>query len=422
MSRLGPALLLLTLTAVPLESAVRLTSSVNGQVVEVQWPEAAFPIRYKTDSRLMTGLGGSAMLDRAFSTWSAVPNGHVSFASDGIGAGLRAAKDGQNVITVADDLFANQRAIAITTNWDDKGTLIESDIQIDPSMVGGSYNMQQAITHEVGHLLGLDHSGVLSAVMYPYVSRGTEEVTLDSDDRIGLATIYAQIDDTELGGVLRGRVAGDGGGIFAAQVVAVNERGEPVATGLTNSAGEFTLTGVPDGAYRIYAEPLDGPVDPRNLSPYWRTATVTSFPTQFFDGAPLNVRNGQVIGNILVTTAGPVGLNPRWIGVGPSGASTFTLSSTAPTVRAGQTVAIAVAGDGITPGLTTYEVLGAGLRRVSDFRYAGNYVYADWQVESGAPGGSVVVLARRGTEAAALTGALRVLSADAPPRQRVARR
>ena len=422
MSRLAPLFLLLTLTTVPLDAAVRLTSSVNGTVVEVQWAAEAFPIRYKTDSRLITALGGPAMLERAFDTWAAIPTARVSFTADGVGSGLRAAKDGQNVITVADDLFTNQRAIAITTNWDDKGTLIESDIQVDPSMVGGSYNMQQALIHEVGHLLGLDHSGVLSAVMYPYVSRGNAEVTLDSDDRIGIATIYATVEDTALGGVLRGRVTGDGGGIFAAQVVAVNERGEPVATSLTNSAGEFTFTGVPDGAYRIYAEPLDGPVDPRNLSPYWRTASVTSFPTQFYDGGPMNVRGGQVVGNIVVNTAGPVELNPRWIGVAPAGATTFTLSSTAPTIRAGQTVAIAVAGDGMTPGLTTFEVLGSGLRRVSDFRYAGNYVYADWLVAADAPAGSVVVLTRRGHETAALTGALRVQGGAASPRQRIARR
>lgn len=425
MSPLRPALLgclLLSALAVPAAAAVRLTSSVNGTIVEMQWPEEAFPIRYKTDERLLKALGGTAMLDRAFNAWASVSNARVGFRADGVATGLRAAKDGQNVITVADDLFANQRAIAITTNWDDKGKIVESDVQIDPAMIGRTYNIQQAITHEIGHLLGLDHSGVLTAVMYPYVSRGNGDVPLDSDDRIGVATIYADGAATDRGGVLRGRVSGNGGGIFAAQVVAMNDRGEPVATALTNSAGEFTLTAVPDGTYRLYAEPLDGPVDPKNLSPYWRHAPATSFPTQFFDGAPVTVRSGQVVGNLVVSTAGPVELNPRWIAVAEKGSTTFTLTSNAPTVRAGQSVSIAVAGDGITSGMTTFDVLSPSIKRVSDYRYAGNYVYADWEIGADAPAGSVVILARRGNETAALTGALRVQGSGGSSRTRIARR
>jgi hypothetical protein len=424
MSPFRPAVLTALLAAglaAPADAAVRLTTSVNGSVVELAWPQTAFPIGYKMDQRLVGALGGVNAIERGFEAWSAIPNTRVAFRGDGTSSGLRAAKDGQNVITVADDLFDNQRAVAITTNWDDRGVLIESDIQIDPEMIGGVYNIQQAITHEIGHLLGLDHSGVLSAVMYPFVSRGNADVELDSDDRVAIAAMYSAVDETRLGGALRGRVAGDGGGIFAAQVVAMNERGEAVATALTNSAGEFTLTGLPEGDYRIYAEPLDGPVDTRNLSPYWRQGNASSFPTQFFEGGAVTVRNGQVTGNLFVNTAGAVELNPRWIGVGQRGASTFTLSATAPYVRTGQIVAIAVAGDGMTPGVTTYEIVSPGLRRVSDFRYAGNYVYADWEVAADAPPGSMVVLVRRGNDTAALTGALR-LQNGAGSRSRIARR
>src|SRR5687767_2608284 len=286
---LAPLVLLL---ATPVVAAVRLTSSVNGAIVEVQWPRSAFPVQYRTDERLLAALpGGSATLNRAFNAWASVPNSRVSFAAVGTGTGLRTAQDGINAISIADDLFANQRAIAVTVNWDVKGELTESDIQVDSTVMGGAYNIEQAITHEIGHLLGLDHSGVLSAVMYPYVSRGSEAVIIDSDDRVAIASMYPDVDRTILGGVLRGRVSGDSGGIFAAQVVAVNERGEPVSTALTNEAGEFTLAGVPDGDYRIYAEPLDGPVDTRNLSPYWRTGTGTSFPTRFFSGEPVRVTN-----------------------------------------------------------------------------------------------------------------------------------
>jgi hypothetical protein len=403
-------LALLVILSIPANAAVRLTTAVNGAMVEVAWPADAFPIKYKTDSRVVSALpGGNAMLDRSFNAWAQLDGARVSFQADGITGGLKAAQDGINSITLADDLFANQRAIAVTTNWDVAGTLTESDIQIDSTLINGSYNMQQALTHEVGHLLGLDHSGVLSAVMYPYVSRGNEDVLIDSDDRVGITAMYPEGDRTMNGGILRGRVQGDGGAIFAAQVVAVNERGEPVATGLSNQTGEFTLEGIPEGRYRIYAEPLDGPVDPRNLSPFWRQGTVTSFPTQFISGE-VDVVGGRVYGNLMVTAAGAVGLNPRWLGVTSQGANDFKLTSTAVTVRAGQTISLAVAGDGMTSGLATFEVLSPGVQRVSDFRYSANYVYADFQIPGTQPAGSAVILVRRGTETAALTGAVRIQS------------
>ena len=423
MSRIRPLLLtslVVLIVALPASAAVRLTTSVNGEILEVRWPDSAFPIRYQADQRLVDALGSQAPLDQAFNAWSSIPNTLVAFQSDGVAAGTKAGRDGRNVITVADDLFANQRVIAVTTNWDEKGTLVESDVQVDPSLIGGSYNIQMAITHEIGHLLGLDHSGVLSAVMYPYVPRGNDEVVIDSDDRIGITSIYAASRPNE-GGVLRGRVSGDGGGIFAAHVVAMNDRGEPVATALTNASGEFTLDGVPDGTYRIYAEPLDGPVDTKNLSPYWRQAKVTSFPTQFHSGEPVQVVAGNFYGNLVVNASGVVDLNPRWLGVSSRGSSDFKLTSSAVSVRAGQTISLAVAGDGMISGMTTFDVLSPGIQRISDFRYAGNYVYADFQIAGDTPNASAIILVTRGNETAALTGALRIQSASSG-RRRVARK
>lgn len=415
-------LVILTL-ALPATAAVRLTTSVNGSVVEVEWAPSSFPIRYQADQRLLSVLpGGKAMLDRAFGAWSSLDRTRLAFQPAAAGSGLVAGHDGLNTVTLSDDLFANQRAIAVTTNWDVQGKLTESDIQVDATLVGSSYNIEQALVHEVGHLLGLDHSPVLSAVMYPYVSRGSDPVSLDSDDRVAITAMYPEVDRTMLGGTLRGRVTGDGGGIFAAQVVAVNEAGAPVATGLTNRTGDFTLEGVPDGKYRIYAEPLDGPVDPRNLSPFWQQGNIKSFKTQFHGGAPFEVTSGRVFGNLVVDASGTSDLNPRWVGVSPPGRHDFRLTTTALTVQPGQTVSIAVAGDGITPGLATFEMLGPGLRRVSPFGYAGNYVYADFQVAPDAAGGSAIILVKRGNETAALTGALKIAGSTNAGRGRIAGR
>ena len=77
-------------------------------------------------------------------------------------------------------------------------------------------------------------------------------------------------------------------------------------------------------------------------------------------------------------------------------------------LRAGQTTTIAVGGDGFLSGVTTFEILNPGFKRVSDFKWSANYVSATFEVLLNAPIGSVVVLAHSGNDSAALTGALRV--------------
>jgi hypothetical protein len=322
----------------------------------------------------------------------------------------QAGKDGQNSVTFVDELFKGQNFLALTTNWyDDTGHMTEADIQIDPSVIANHYNLQLLVEHEVGHLLGLDHSAVLSSVMYPFVGRGVN-ATLDSDDIVAISSLYPRVDMTASAATLSGRVVGDSGGIYAAQVVALNENGQPVATALTNQQGAFEIEGIPPGTYRLYAEPLDGPVEVRNLSGSWQNAKTYSFPTEFFGGGPFRVQAGRVYGNLVLNSFGSIKLNPKFIGAFAPGTNNLSLDATPLNVTPGQTIDIAVAGDGFVSGMTTFEVPNQGFRRTSNFSYAGNYVYANFAIASDAPAGSFAVLVNSGNEMAALTGAIRVAS------------
>jgi hypothetical protein len=405
-------LLLLALAgalAAPAFGAARLTYYNNGTLIPVAWPDNSFPIRYAIDRRVVNAVPqAAAMLDRAAKDWSAIPDTNLGFQSLGTVDGASAGKDGRNTISMADDLFADQKFIALTTNWyDDNGRIIEADMQIDPSAVSGGYNVQQLVEHEMGHILGLDHSAVLTSMMYPYVGTGNNAVTLDSDDRIAISSAYAKARPAT-GGTLEGRVYGDNGGIFAAQVVAVNDRGEPVATTLSDKAGNFTLPGIPDGTYRIYAEPLDGPFNVQNLAGFWQSAKVTSFPTQFADGGALRVESGHLYGNISVNGSGVVTLNPKWIGAWAVGADTASLTGMPAFLHAGTTTTLGVGGDGFTSGMTTFDIPSSGFHRISDFKWSGNYVSAVFQIDASTPAGSLVVMVKNGNETAALTGALRI--------------
>ncbi|HEX7418296.1 MAG TPA: matrixin family metalloprotease [Thermoanaerobaculia bacterium] len=405
-----------TLVSSSLFASARLTYTMGDHSVPVAWPASAFPIQYEVDRRVMNTLpNAAAVIDRSFAAWSNAPDTTISFQSLGVGDGLVAGEaDHTNTITLADGLFKDQYAIASTTNWyDTSGHLTQADIMIDATLVNSDYNMQHALTHEIGHLLGLDHSAVLSAIMFPYVPHGSDAPALDSDDRNAIANIYPKTDPTLVGGMLRGRVQGDSGGVFAAQVVAVNEKGEPVATILSDQNGDFVLQALPAGDYRLYAEPLDGPVDARNMAGIWRMANITAFPTHFCDSGTIHVDSGKVYGNLVVNTSGPPPtLNPRWIGVTTPTSDSFNLTSIAQTVRPGQSINVAVAGDGIVGGMTTFNVLNPGFHRTSDFHYAGNYVYATFSIAPDSPAGSAVILASNGaTQEATLTGGLRIQAA-----------
>jgi hypothetical protein len=400
-----------TLASAPLFGAARLTYFNNGTLIPVSWPDGSFPIRYAIDRGVSTAIPAvQTLLDHAGKDWASIPDTNLGFQSMGVIDGGSAGKDGRNTISMADDLFAGQKFIALTTNWyDDNGRIIEADMQIDPVAVSGGYNLQQLVEHEMGHILGLDHSAVLSSVMYPYVGTGTT-TSLDSDDRVAIAAAYAKVRPA-LGATLEGRVYGDDGGIFAAQVVAVNDAGEPVATGLSDKSGNFSLQGVPNGTYRIYAEPLDGPFNVQNLSGFWQSAKVTSFPTQYADGGALHVENGHIYGNLNVNGSGSVRLNPKWIGACAAGSENVSLQAMPAILRAGSTVTLGVGGDGFTSGMTTFDVPNAGFHRTSDFKWYGNYVTATFQVDASTPAGSLVVMVKSGNESAALTGAVRVEAA-----------
>ncbi|CAN6327585.1 unnamed protein product [Urochloa humidicola] len=53
-----------------------------------------------------------------------------------------------------------------------------------------SMDLESVATHEIGHILGLDHSSSPEAVMYPYIGFGERKVELSVDDIDGAQLLY----------------------------------------------------------------------------------------------------------------------------------------------------------------------------------------------------------------------------------------
>jgi hypothetical protein len=161
-----------------------------------------------------------------------------------------------------------------------------------------AYDLESVLAHEIGHTLGLGHSGVWRAMMSPFgpapgTYLGTRptptqpDAPLADDDRAGLRTLYPNAADTTHVGAISGRVLpanplvlpSGTTGVFGAQVVAVDSASGAVEAatiggwscadpGPAQFDGSFTIEKLAVGApenYVIYAEPLDGPLEPSDV-------------------------------------------------------------------------------------------------------------------------------------------------------------
>lgn len=128
----------------------------------------------------------------------------------------------------------------------------------------GRFDVQDVATHELGHLLGLDHSGVCGATMYPYVdTRVILHRSLSLDDQRGMRHMYPASTFARISGrVVR---AGTSDGVVGAHVWARDADGHVAGAILTGANGEFTLQGLDAGSYTVLADPLDRPVAGSNL-------------------------------------------------------------------------------------------------------------------------------------------------------------
>jgi len=91
-------------------------------------------------------------------------------------------------------------ALTILTFQQCTGQIVDADILLDDahrdfcldSCGPDEQSLDNTVTHEMGHLLGLDHSGTSEATMYASAPPGeTKKSTLHGDDRQGLCAAYS---------------------------------------------------------------------------------------------------------------------------------------------------------------------------------------------------------------------------------------
>ncbi|QDV08936.1 IPT/TIG domain protein [Planctomycetes bacterium Poly30] len=258
---------------------VRLRYSVNG--TELRWtsPENISLVINSDGSDDVADGSHETAIRSAVEAWNAVNGSRARMVIDDSTA-ARERRDWQSNdihLVVFDETgssgyFAGASGIVAITpvTFFTDGRIIDADVVFNgknfyftTSGETAKFDIQDVASHELGHLLGLDHSGVCGATMYPYVDpKVILHRSLAIDDQNGMRDIYPESSFARI----NGRVTrGDGSGIAGAHVVALDPSGRLAGASLASASGNYSLEGLQPGTFSLYADPLDQPVSSANL-------------------------------------------------------------------------------------------------------------------------------------------------------------
>lgn len=350
---------------------------------QIKWPRGTIRVSLSTS---LSAPGAASKSDsdvvgvvhRALHSWSKVAQ--VTFVA--VGSQIQSISpvnegDGVSLITIAETpenlaLFEAGHNPARTRVFYDTetGHIVEADIVINPHPTSeegiplkfstdgtpGTYDLESTLTHEVGHLLGLEHSRVLASTMQArqgingvYKLPAFTERTLTEDDTSRVRSIYGPHEGL---GAIAGKVmsvaSGSGPTPLQAAHVWVEDSlsGRVVGSTVTSSSGNYRIDCIPPGQYRLLTEYINDSVSPGSSSEGVATNSLLVQPsfraTEINNQVSVSPNVASNVNFVLVPPqSGPSFLRPRLIGTNGE------LSTVPVPAGAGRRLTIYVGGEGV---------------------------------------------------------------------------
>lgn len=394
-----------------------------GRIVSVAWrsSEARNGIQFfvNTSSFPFSSRDIDRIVTSSFLAWEDIDTADLRFINGGSGNFRKSSTDRRNVVLydpsgVEIGAPAGSGVIAITTiNWDEQGRVTDTDItfngrdftfSVTEAFPGpGPVDLQDVMTHEVGHLIGLDHTPLVGPTsirptMNPFASQDQPGMarTLEPDDVAGATALYPGSAATQLGAIAGQVMNRAGSPAFGVHVIAYDATtGDFVVSALSGAAGDnkgrtgdgrYEISGLPPGEYRIGIESVQGSVSAQNFGGIF-SRFETGFDDEFFDNVDrlsiaqvLTVEAGRLIGPIDFV-----------LGLTTPGFPQFTnlqLPVNTPDRRGPYKVRLSISDEGtVVSSVLRYQVNGSGFVDIAMTNDLGNV----WNAEiPGSPPGAKV--------------------------------
>lgn len=244
----------------------------------LRWPKGAVKLAtssslFSNQNSIKPGTNVTRSLVRAISEWEAVAAVEIEIvSSDQISANTAdGAGDGISLLTAEPttenlSLFTKQNAnsTAVTrTFFNARNEITEADIVLNPMYqfsddgTPGTYDLDTVLAHEIGHLLGLKHSIVPTALMYDEVQKNGlnfssgRSLRLAGDDLAKIRSIYGpSVETSDCCDTASGTIASFSG---KGTVFAIDARsGSVVASTAVSKTGSFEFGGILEGNYELW--------------------------------------------------------------------------------------------------------------------------------------------------------------------------
>jgi predicted Zn-dependent protease len=161
------------------------------------WASTPVPVRVYTtgNSTITDGDGGVTAVANAIRAWAVVGSGTTSSAA------VRGTAPATIMLNNNGKICTGSCLAATLTGYYTGNTIYDADVYTNTRYsyyssretdgCSGEYDIDGIMVHEVGHVIGLGHSTVTGATMYPSVSScNAGNRTLEADDLAGMNVLY----------------------------------------------------------------------------------------------------------------------------------------------------------------------------------------------------------------------------------------